>query len=190
MVPNCILLQGLFPPKIMVPSQAHGDFFNVHFHCGIPWVHHCMTIWQIIYLCPFLEFRLFSSLFSDADPGQQDPVLWWQQTNTHGLQKSCGEKGTAWPLSKWERARGLERVHESAHPCLDRLLLLFWAYYIRMVLIYYAQVHCRWLPFTVNKGQNTANSFKEKDVTAQGGKWLDWLHSILGRFSTDFRKLK
>ena len=30
----------------------------------------------------------------------------------------------------------------------------------------------------------------EKDVTAQGGKWLNWLHSILGRFSTDFRKLK
>ena len=58
----------------------------------------------------------------------------------------------------------------------------------RMVLIYYAQVHHRRLPFTGNKGQNTANYFKEKDVTAQGGKWLNWLHSILGRFSTDFRK--
>ena len=23
-----------------------------------------------------------------------------------------------------------------------------------------------------------------------GGEWLNWLHSILGRFSTDFRKLK
>ena len=23
----------------------------------------------------------------------------------------------------------------------------------------------------------------------QGGKWLDWLHSILGWFSTDFRKM-
>ena len=40
------------------------------------------------------------------------------------------------------------------------------------------------------KDKNTANYFKEKDVTAQGGKWLNWLHSILGRFSTDFRKLK
>ena len=60
---------------------------------------------------------------------------------------------------------------------------------MRMVLIYYAQVHCRWLPFTDNKEQNAANYFKEKDVTAQGGKWLNWLHSILGRFSTDFRKL-
>ena len=34
------------------------------------------------------------------------------------------------------------------------------------------------------------NYLKEKDVTAQGGRWLNWLHSILGRFSTDFRKLK
>ena len=29
--------------------------------------------------------------------------------------------------------------------------------------------------------------FKEKDVTAQGGNWS---HSILGWFSTDFRKMK
>ena len=29
----------------------------------------------------------------------------------------------------------------------------------------------------------------EKDLTDQGGKWLNWLHSILWRFSTDFRKL-
>ena len=46
------------------------------------------------------------------------------------------------------------------------------------------------LPFTDNKGQNAANYFTEKDVTAQGGKWLNWSHSILGRFSTHFRKLK
>ena len=28
----------------------------------------------------------------------------------------------------------------------------------------------------------------KKDVTDQREKWLNWLHSILGRFSTDFRK--
>ena len=60
---------------------------------------------------------------------------------------------------------------------------------LRMVLIYYAQVHCRWLPFT-DKGQNAANYFKEKDVTDQGEKWLNWLQSILGWFSTDFRRLR
>ena len=59
-----------------------------------------------------------------------------------------------------------------------------------MVLIYYEQVRCRGLPFTDNKGKNVANNFKEKDVADQGEKWLNWLHSILGRFSTDFRKLK
>ena len=56
-----------------------------------------------------------------------------------------------------------------------------------MVLIYYAQVHHRWLPFKDNKGQNTANYFKEKDVTARG---VNCSHSILLQFSTDFRKLK
>ena len=40
------------------------------------------------------------------------------------------------------REREGERAREP-HPCLDRLLLLFWAHYMRMVLIYYAQVHCR-----------------------------------------------
>ena len=60
----------------------------------------------------------------------------------------------------------------------------------RKVVIYYAQDHCRWLHFTDNKGQNADNHFKEKGVTHQGGKWLNWLHSILGRFSRDFRKLK
>ena len=56
-----------------------------------------------------------------------------------------------------------------------------------MVLIYYSQVHHRWLPFKDHKGENTANNVKEKDVIARGGNWS---HSILGWFSTDFRKLK
>ena len=125
---------------------------------------------------------------SDTDPGPQDPVLWLQYTNTHRLQKSCGGKGMAWPLCKWERERGLERAQEreptpawTGFYCFSRHIT--W----RMVLIYYAQVHHRWLPFKDNKGQNTANYFKDKDVTAQGGNCS---HSILGWFSTDFRKLK
>ena len=31
-----------------------------------------------------------------------------------------------------------------------------------MVLIYYVQVHFRWLPFTDNKGEEVANYYKEK----------------------------
>ena len=117
-------------------------------------------------------------------------VLWLQWTNSHRLQKSWGEKGRhGHSLSEREGKRARESPREH-NPCLDRFLLLFWAHYMRMVLIYYAQVHYRWLPFTDNQGQNAANYFKEKDVTAQGRKWLNWLHFILGWFSTDFRKLK
>ena len=62
-------------------------------------------------------------------------------------------------------------------------------------------LHRRWSSFTIhrfnlgdylftdNKGKNVANYFKEKYVADQGEKWMNWLHSILGRFSTDFRKL-
>ena len=51
---------------------------------------------------------------------------------------------------------------ERPKPCLDRLLFLFWAHYLRMVLIYYAQVCCRWLPFTENKGEDVANYIKKE----------------------------
>ena len=35
-----------------------------------------------------------------------------------------------------------------------------------MALIYYAQVHSRWLPFTANNGEDVANYFKEKRIFA------------------------
>ena len=31
---------------------------------------------------------------------------------------------------------------------------------------------------------------KRRMLQLKGGKWLNWLHSTLGRFSTDFRKSK
>ena len=58
----------------------------------------------------------------DTDPSQQDLLLWPQYANTHGLQKSCGVNGAAWPLSKLERG--------PLTPRLDRLLLFFWVHYI------------------------------------------------------------
>ena len=42
-----------------------------------------------------------------------------------------------------------------------------------MILIYYAQVHFRWLPFTDNKGKNVANYFKENDVSDARGKVVE-----------------
>ena len=51
---------------------------------------------------------------------------------------------------------------------------------LRMVLIYYAQVHFRWLPFTENKGEDVANYIKEEGyLQMQREKWLNWLHSSL-----------
>ena len=75
---------------------------------------------------------------------------------------------------------------EGPNPFLDRLLLLFWVHYVEDG----PHLLCTGsLPFTDNKRKNVANYFKEKDVADQGEKWLNWLHSILGRFSTDFRML-
>ena len=111
-------------------------------------------------------------------------VLWLQWTNPQELQKSCGEKGKAWPLSKWERGQEGPTPAWTGFYCFSGYITL------KMVLIYYAHVCCRWLPFTDNKGKDVANYFKEKDVTDQGEKWSNWLYSILGRFSSDFRKLK
>ena len=50
------------------------------------------------YHTPYFPFTRVGSP-GDGDLGPQDPVLWLQYTNTHGLQKSCGGKGMAWPLS-------------------------------------------------------------------------------------------
>ena len=80
----------------------------------------------------------------EVDPGLQDPVLWVQYTNIHRVQKSCGGKGVAWPLSKRERVRGLERAHERGPiPAWTGFYCFSGHITWRMVLIYSAQVHHR-----------------------------------------------
>ena len=50
-----------------------------------------------------------------------------------------------------------------------------------MVLIYYAQVGFRGLPFTENKGEGVANYIKEEGyLQMQREKWFNWLCSSLG----------
>ena len=57
-----------------------------------------------------------------------------------------------------------------------------------MVLIYYAQVRFRWLPFTENKGEDVANYIKKRRIFANVmGKVVELVILILGRFSIDFR---
>ena len=93
-------------------------------------------------------------------------VLWRQKTNTQGLQKSCGGKGrrghspsereglgVPWPCSQEESALTLALT---GFCCFSGHITL------RMVLICYAQVHFRWLPFTENKGEDVANCTKKE----------------------------
>ena len=58
-----------------------------------------------------------------------------------------------------------------------------------MILIYYAEVHFRWLPFTENKGEGVANYIKEERFCKCKEKVVKLVTLILGMFSIDIRKL-
>ena len=58
-----------------------------------------------------------------------------------------------------------------------------------MVLIYYAEVHFRWLHFTENKGEDVANYIKKRIFADVKGKVIELVKLNLGKFSIDFRKL-
>ena len=49
---------------------------------------------------------------------------------------------------------------------------------LRMILIYYAQVSFRWLPFTENKGEYVANYIKKEGYLQMKGKsgWTGYTH--------------
>ena len=104
------------------------------------------------------------------------PVLWLQQTNSHGLQKPCGGKGMAWPLSKWERGP--------------------WPLPGQAFIAFLGTLHRGWSSFTMHRfavGDYLLQITKERILLITTKRrmlkmWLNWLHSILGRFSTDFRK--
>ena len=63
----------------------------------------------------------------------------------------------------WRKRDGTDTLSRGEHPdpCIDRLLLLSVHITLRMVLIYYAQVCFRWLPFTENKGEDVANYIRK-----------------------------
>ena len=64
----------------------------------------------------------------------------------------------------WRKKDGTATLSrgERPNPCLDRLLFFSGHITLRMVLIYYAQVRFRWLPFTENKGEDVANYIKKE----------------------------
>ena len=84
-------------------------------------------------------------------------ALWLRQDKFAWTTESRGGKGTARPLSQGE----------SASTGKETLALMGFSFFsghitLRMVLIYYAQVHFRWLPFTENKGEDVASYIKKK----------------------------
>ena len=80
-------------------------------------------------------------------------VLWQQWTNSHGLQKSCGEKG--------QHGHSLSE-REGPDPAWTGFYCFSGHITSRMVLIYYAQVRFGWLPFTEIKGEDVANYIKKE----------------------------
>ena len=95
--------------------------------------------------------------------------------------ESCGGKGTTQPLSQEKSAPTLALT---GFYCFSGHITLW------MILICYAKVLFRWLPFTEDKGEDVANYIKKEGYLQMlSEKWLNWLYSFLGRFSIDFRKL-
>ena len=144
---------------------------------------------------PLLLWTSFShwvpkaSCHCDADPGQQDP-LWLQYSNTHGLQKSCGGKGTAQPLSQEESASE-SLGHSLQKSTLTLALTGFYCFSrpltSKKVLLYYAKVCFGWLSFA-DKGEDVSEYIKGGYLQCKGrsgwigyAPYLEGLAQILGR---------
>ena len=90
-------------------------------------------------------------------------MMWSPTCSVHGVvaetdkftqtTKSCGGKGTAQPLFQEESTLTLALTD---FYCFSGHITL------GMVLIYYALVRFRWLPFTENKGEDVANYIKKE----------------------------
>ena len=129
---------------------------------------------------PLSVIHICNMLYDDVDSGQRGPCV-----------VAVTNKFTWTAEVLWRTRDGMAPlwVREGPDPWVG--FYCFSGYITsRIVLIYYAQVRFRWLLFTDNKGEEVANYYKEKGyLQMQRKKWLNWLHSILGRFSADFRKL-
>ena len=110
-------------------------------------------------------------------------VLWMWRTNSHGLQKSCGDKGQH-GHSLSERVPRLfpgqasiaflEALHQGRSSFIMHRFALKCDYFLQV---------------TKKRPIGWRKKKKKRMLPMQGKKWLNWLHSILGRFGTNFRKL-
>ena len=154
-------LPGLLSGR-MLPLQLLSRCWTTHFLPTGPW--------YLLSCCP------------DLDSGQGVSMWCGGNEQTHMDYRSpVGGKGTAWLLSKWERA---PTPAWTGFYCFSGYITL------RMVLIYYAQVCFRWLPFTDNKGKNVANYFKEKKVCKSRGKVVELVTLHTWEVWHNFRNLK
>ena len=98
--------------------------------------------------------------------GRQVDGAGWGAVSLRGDQftrttKSCGGKGAAGPLSQEESSGTL---------ALTGLYCFSGHITLRMVLIYYAGVHFKWLHFTEHKGEDVANYIKKEGYLQIKGK--------------------
>ena len=107
-------------------------------------------------------------------------MLWLRRDKFTQTTKSCGRKGTARPLSQGESTLTLALA---GFYCFSGHITL------RMVLIYYAQVHFRWLPLQKTKEGMLLITSKKKDICKLKGKVVEPVTLVLGKFRIDFRKL-
>ena len=109
----------------------------------------------------------------DADLGLQDLLLrsQYSNTHTHGLQTSCGGKGTAWPLSQ-EKSTSEHLGHSfkgGAAPtlALTKLLLVFQAPHIKegSLLLYKGLF---WVVIFADTGEGVAEYIKGGHLQCKG----------------------
>ena len=126
-----------------------------------------------------------SKKFSDAVPGLQwDPCVVAAMDKFTQTTESCGEKGMARPLSQEESTQTLALT---GFYCFSGPLTL------RMILIYCAQVHFRWLQKT--KERVLLITSNRKDICKCKGKsgWtgyspsLEGIAQILGSYFKDMQ---
>ena len=96
---------------------------------------------------------------SDVDPGRKGPCVVAVMDKFTRSTESCGGKAMARPLSQEESASTLALT---GFYCFSGHIT--WG----VALIYYAQVHCRLLPFTENKGKNATNYLKRRMLQLKG----------------------
>ena len=93
--------------------------------------------------------------FPDADTGPQclRHYGWDRQIHTD-YRNPVKERGWQGPLFQWNRGPPPPLAWTGFY-CFSAHITL------KMVLIYYAHVHFRWLPFTENKAQDVPNHIKK-----------------------------